>query len=59
MVNIRGGAEDMYTVVDTTNGKSLVLEEIEASRASFEIYEGTFIHCWERTTTERQLSAGP
>ncbi|CAO3696258.1 unnamed protein product [Umbelopsis ramanniana] len=45
MVNIRGGAEDMYTVVDTTNGKSLVLEEIEASRASFEIYEGAiFIH---------------
>jgi DEAD/DEAH box helicase domain-containing protein len=46
MVNIRGVAEDMYTVVDTTNGKSLVLEEIEASRASFEIYEGTSVRCW-------------
>jgi DEAD/DEAH box helicase domain-containing protein len=40
MVNIRGITEDMYTVIDTTNGKNHVLEEIEASRASFEIYEG-------------------
>jgi DEAD/DEAH box helicase domain-containing protein len=40
MVNIRGISEDMYTVVDVTNGKNLILEEIETSRASFEIYEG-------------------
>lgn len=41
MVNIRGIAEDMYTVVDLTNGKNVILEEIETSRATFEIYEGT------------------
>lgn len=45
-VNIRGVIEDTYAVVDVTdNNKKQIIEEIESSRAPFEIYEGAiFIH---------------
>ncbi|KAI9248872.1 P-loop containing nucleoside triphosphate hydrolase protein [Phascolomyces articulosus] len=44
-VNIRNITEEIYTVIDVTSNRNIVLEEIEASRAAFEIYEGAiFIH---------------
>ncbi|KAI9306891.1 P-loop containing nucleoside triphosphate hydrolase protein [Cunninghamella echinulata] len=44
-VNIRGINEDTYAIVDVTGYNKKVIEEIEASRAPFEIYEGAiFIH---------------
>ncbi|CAO3652445.1 unnamed protein product [Cunninghamella echinulata] len=45
-VNIRGINEDTYAIVDVTDyNKKVIIEEIEASRAPFEIYEGAiFIH---------------
>ncbi|KAI9064267.1 P-loop containing nucleoside triphosphate hydrolase protein [Trametes sanguinea] len=49
-VSIRGAEEEKYSVVDVTRvgkpgGTATILEEIEVSRALFEIYEGAvFIH---------------
>ncbi|KAI9488424.1 hypothetical protein BDB00DRAFT_932711 [Zychaea mexicana] len=44
-VNIRNITEEIYAVIDVTGGRDVVLEEIEASRVPFEIYEGAiFIH---------------
>lgn len=44
-VNIRNINEDTFAVVDTTDNKNVVIEEIEAHRVGFEIYEGAiFIH---------------
>ncbi|KAI8139448.1 P-loop containing nucleoside triphosphate hydrolase protein [Fennellomyces sp. T-0311] len=44
-VNIRNITEEIYAVIDVTAGRNVVLEEIEAARAPFEIYEGAiFIH---------------
>lgn len=44
-VSIRGIEEDQYAVVDITNNRNIVIEEIEASRTSFTLYEGgIFIH---------------
>ncbi|ODV95124.1 hypothetical protein PACTADRAFT_49872 [Pachysolen tannophilus NRRL Y-2460] len=44
-VSIRAIEEDMYAVVDITNGRNTVIEEIEASRTSFTLYDGgIFIH---------------
>jgi DEAD/DEAH box helicase domain-containing protein len=43
-VAIRGVEEERYTLIDTTKfdvgGAARILEEIEVSRALFEIYEG-------------------
>jgi len=49
-ISLRGGEEEKYDVVDVTRvnkpgGRAQVLEEVEISRALFEIYEGgIFIH---------------
>ena len=44
-VSIRSTEEHHFAVIDTTNARNLVLEEIEASRALFTIYEGgIFLH---------------
>lgn len=44
-VSIRGIEEDQYAVVDITNNRNIVIEEVEASRTSFTLYEGgIFIH---------------
>lgn len=44
-VNIRNITQELYAVINTTDGKNAVLEEIESTRAPFEIYEGAvFIH---------------
>ncbi|KAJ9635842.1 ATP-dependent 3'-5' DNA helicase [Coniosporium tulheliwenetii] len=44
-VAIRDTENDHFAVVDTTNGRNVVLEELEASRAFFTIYEGgIFLH---------------
>ena len=44
-MNIRNINEDLFAVVDVTDHRNVVIEEIEAHRASFEIYEGAiFIH---------------
>lgn len=44
-VAIRDTEEDHFAIVDITNGSNTVLEELEASRAFFTIYEGgIFLH---------------
>lgn len=45
LVSLRGGEEDQFAVVDITNGRSKVIEEVETSRTSFTLYDGgIFIH---------------
>lgn len=39
-VAIRDTEEDHFAVIDTTHGRNTVLEEVEASRAFFTIYDG-------------------
>lgn len=44
-VAIRDTEDDHFAVIDTTHGRNTVLEELEASRAFFTIYEGgIFLH---------------
>lgn len=44
-VAIRAVEETNYAVVDTTNGRNIVIEEVEALRTSFTLYEGgIFLH---------------
>lgn len=44
-VSIRDANEDHFAVIDTTNNRNMVLEEVETSRALFSIYEGgIFLH---------------
>ncbi|CCH58802.1 hypothetical protein TBLA_0A10230 [Henningerozyma blattae CBS 6284] len=44
-VSLRGVEEDQFAVVDITNGRNAVIEEIETSRTSFTLYDGgIFIH---------------
>lgn len=44
-VGIRDTEEDHFAIIDTTHGANTVLEELEASRAFFTIYEGgIFLH---------------
>lgn len=44
-VSIRDTEEDHFAIVDITNGRNVVLEELEASRATFTIYDGAiFLH---------------
>ncbi|SZF03535.1 unnamed protein product [Blumeria hordei] len=44
-VSIRDTEEDHFAVIDISHGKNNVLEEIEASRASFTLYDGgIFLH---------------
>ncbi|KAK5952060.1 ATP-dependent 3'-5' DNA helicase [Knufia fluminis] len=44
-VNIRDTEEDSFAVVDITHGRNIVLEEVEASRAFFTLYDGgIFLH---------------
>ncbi|KAK9370101.1 hypothetical protein V1509DRAFT_618524 [Lipomyces kononenkoae] len=39
-VNIRDIDEETYALVDITNGRNIVVEEIEATRTTFTVYEG-------------------
>lgn len=44
-VAIRDTEEDHFAIVDTTRGRNIVLEELEASRAFFTLYDGgIFLH---------------
>ncbi|CAG8935277.1 unnamed protein product [Penicillium salamii] len=44
-VSIRDTEEQHFAVIDTTHNRNIVLEEVEASRAFFTIYEGgIFLH---------------
>lgn len=44
-VSIRNASEDTFVVIDVTDNRHVILEEIEVYRAGFEIYEGAiFIH---------------
>ncbi|KAF8556873.1 P-loop containing nucleoside triphosphate hydrolase protein [Imleria badia] len=44
-ISIRGAEDDKYTLVDVTKDVAKILEEIEFSRALFEVYEGgVFMH---------------
>lgn len=44
-VAIRDTEDQHFAVIDTTNNRNIVLEEVEASRAFFTIYEGgIFLH---------------
>lgn len=47
-ISLRGGAEEEYTVVDVSNvgkpgGTAKILEQMETSRALFELYEGAVV----------------
>lgn len=43
--SLRGKPEVSYAVVDTTNGRNAVIEEIEESRVTFTLYDGgIFLH---------------
>ncbi|KAK4450713.1 putative dead deah box helicase [Podospora aff. communis PSN243] len=44
-VSIRDIEEEHFAIVDITHGRNIVLEELEASRATFTIYDGAiFLH---------------
>lgn len=44
-VAIRDTEDEHFAIVDITNGRNVVLEELEASRATFTIYDGAiFLH---------------
>ncbi|PYI35736.1 putative ATP-dependent RNA helicase [Aspergillus indologenus CBS 114.80] len=44
-VSIRDTEDQHFAIIDTTNSRNVVLEEVEASRAFFTIYEGgIFLH---------------
>ncbi|RKF60572.1 ATP-dependent helicase HRQ1 [Erysiphe neolycopersici] len=44
-VSIRDTEEDHFVIIDITHGKNIILEELEASRASFTLYDGgIFLH---------------
>ncbi|KAM7195630.1 P-loop containing nucleoside triphosphate hydrolase protein [Naviculisporaceae sp. PSN 640] len=44
-VSIRDTEEEHFAIVDITHGRNIVLEELEASRATFTIYDGAiFLH---------------
>ena len=44
-VAIRDTEDDHFAIVDITNGRNVILEELEASRATFTIYDGAiFLH---------------
>lgn len=44
-VAIRDTEDEHFAVVDTTHGRNVVLEELEASRATFTLYDGgIFLH---------------
>lgn len=44
-VSIRDTEDEHFAIVDITNGRNIVLEELEASRATFTIYDGAiFLH---------------
>ncbi|KAK4204078.1 putative ATP-dependent helicase [Triangularia verruculosa] len=44
-VSIRDTEEDHFAIVDITHNRNIVLEELEASRASFTLYDGAiFLH---------------
>ena len=45
LISLRGSEEDIFAVVDITNGRNVIMEEVEASRTSFTLYDGgIFIH---------------
>ncbi|ESK96811.1 dead deah box helicase [Moniliophthora roreri MCA 2997] len=45
LVSIRGATEDRYVLIDISGSSRNILEEIELSRALFEVYEGgVFLH---------------
>ncbi|SCU87941.1 LADA_0E07184g1_1 [Lachancea dasiensis] len=45
LVSLRGSEEVQTAVVDITNGRNIVIEEVELSRTSFTLYDGgIFIH---------------
>ncbi|TGO64788.1 hypothetical protein BOTNAR_0084g00190 [Botryotinia narcissicola] len=45
LVAIRDTEEDHFAIIDITHGKNIVLEELEASRAFFTLYDGgIFLH---------------
>ncbi|KAK3352360.1 hypothetical protein B0T25DRAFT_580296 [Lasiosphaeria hispida] len=44
-VCIRDTEDEHFAIIDITNGRNIVLEELEASRATFTIYDGAiFLH---------------
>ncbi|KAF4340348.1 DEAD DEAH box helicase [Fusarium beomiforme] len=44
-VAIRDTEDDHFAIIDITNGRNVVLEELEASRATFTLYDGAiFLH---------------
>ncbi|KLU81438.1 hypothetical protein MAPG_00527 [Magnaporthiopsis poae ATCC 64411] len=45
LVSIRDTEEEHFAIIDVSHGRNVVLEELEASRATFTIYDGAiFLH---------------
>jgi len=59
LVPIRDTEEPGYAVVDTTNSRNIVLEELEPSRAPFTLYEGGIFLHQGRTYFVRSVSHSP
>ncbi|SGZ30200.1 BQ5605_C110g13215 [Microbotryum silenes-dioicae] len=55
-VPIRSTEEDSYTIVDISEGRHEVMEEIETSRAIFTTYEGAIYHHMGRTLLVREVN---
>jgi DEAD/DEAH box helicase domain-containing protein len=55
----KGGAqEDLYAVMDVTKGSTSIIEEVEISRAMFEIYEGGVVNSFAFLKTISSLYFG-
>ncbi|SCZ94454.1 BZ3500_MvSof-1268-A1-R1_Chr12-2g03910 [Microbotryum saponariae] len=55
-VPIRSTEEDSYTIIDISEGRHEVMEEIETSRAIFTTYEGAIYHHMGRTFLVREVN---
>ncbi|GAA5820197.1 hypothetical protein JCM10212_004915 [Sporobolomyces blumeae] len=55
-VPIRNTEDESYTVVDVTNGRNAVLEEVELSRAIFTTYEGAVYMHMGRTFLVKEVN---
>ncbi|KAK4989381.1 ATP-dependent 3'-5' DNA helicase [Elasticomyces elasticus] len=55
-VAIRDTEDSHFAIIDTTNGRNVVLEELEASRAFYTIYEGGIFLHQGRTYLVKEMS---
>lgn len=56
LVGIRDTEDGHYAIIDVTNNRNTVLEELEPSRANFTVYEGAIFMHQGRTFLVRELN---